>query len=260
MENSTSQRKPLGESQTLTTTPFAPRLRECVGSSSFRQTIASTCIDGMMSFPLGIVAALNSLVALLSWHLITSGMPAAMNAISRFITASYENGMGPELGTILCPFNKLSLRWVDKLSLPPITGSMETFPINYEFVVNFLLEMAQGLSLDQLVQMLLRERLQSPKTSVAAVVIWLMEKTEPRSSNGWSPEAAEPGDKRFLYAVAGVANSSADALQQPSRFPDHLARIPAGRRNCWEEEALLEELPRRESRVYFATWTRIPKN
>jgi transcriptional regulator with GAF, ATPase, and Fis domain len=105
---------------------------------------------------------------------------------------------------------------------------METFPINYKFVVNFLLEMAQGLSLDQLVQMLLRERLQSPQTSVAAVVIWLIEKTDQRPTNGSGPEAGGPNDERFLYAVAGVANASADSTHQPSRFPDHLARIPVG--------------------------------
>ena len=61
---------------------------------------------------------------------------------------------------------------------------MESLPINYKFVVNFLLEMAQGLSLDQLVQMLLlHERLQSPQASVAAVVIWLIEKTDQRPIN-----------------------------------------------------------------------------
>jgi transcriptional regulator with GAF, ATPase, and Fis domain len=105
---------------------------------------------------------------------------------------------------------------------------MEILPINYKFVVNFLLEMAQGLSLDQLVQMLLRERLQSPQTSVAAVVIWLMEKTDRRPSDGASPEVGGPNDERFLYAVAGVANASADAPHHPSRFPDRLARIPLG--------------------------------
>src|SRR4051794_17942400 len=103
---------------------------------------------------------------------------------------------------------------------------MEAPSINYKFAVNFLLEMAQGLSLDQLVQRLLKERLQSPQNSVAAVVIWLMEKTDQRPSDGTSPVGGRPDDERFLYAVAGVANTSADPSHRPSRFPDHLARIP----------------------------------
>ncbi|MGA2500151.1 MAG: sigma 54-interacting transcriptional regulator [Tepidisphaeraceae bacterium] len=92
-------------------------------------------------------------------------------------------------------------------------------PINYKFVVDFLLEMAQGQSLDQLVQKLLRAAVETPRGAVVAVVIWLIEN---RADGG------EAGDQRVLYAVAGVANASADAPDQPSRFPDHLARIPLG--------------------------------
>jgi transcriptional regulator with GAF, ATPase, and Fis domain len=87
---------------------------------------------------------------------------------------------------------------------------------DYQFAVSYLLEMAQGLSLDQLVQKLVHKASEESRESVVAVVIWLIEKGEVE------------GDQRFLYAVAGVANASADAPDQPSRFPDHLARIPVG--------------------------------
>jgi len=99
-------------------------------------------------------------------------------------------------------------------------------PIDYKFVVDYLLEMTQGQSMDQLVQKLLHQALSRHFTSVMAVVIWLIEKGDQRPSDGSSPQA---DDQRFLYAVAGIANTAAtDTPNQPARFPDHLARIPLG--------------------------------
>ncbi|MCC6681408.1 MAG: sigma 54-interacting transcriptional regulator [Phycisphaeraceae bacterium] len=121
-------------------------------------------------------------------------------------------------------------------------------PIDYKFVVDFLLEMAHEQSLDHLVQMLLRQHLTTTQSSVVAVVIWLIEKGDQRSGELTSPES---GDQSFLYAVAGVANASADAPHQPqpSRFPDHLARIslgigPIGRIASTRQPCLLHDLDR----------------
>jgi transcriptional regulator with GAF, ATPase, and Fis domain len=97
--------------------------------------------------------------------------------------------------------------------------------IDYKFVVDFLLDMAQGQSLDHLVQMLLRQNLKGTRESVAAVVIWLIEKGEPRTGEVAAPEV---GGHRYLYAVAGIAKGTADMPGQTSRFPDQLARIPLG--------------------------------
>jgi len=123
-------------------------------------------------------------------------------------------------------------------------------PINYKFVVDFLLEMAQGQSLDQLVQKLLGAATEVPGDSVVAVVIWLIEKGDEAGQRPSNESSSEAGGQRFLYAVAGVANASADAPNQPSRFPDHLARIPLGsgpigRIASTREPCLLSDLDRK---------------
>ncbi len=104
-------------------------------------------------------------------------------------------------------------------------------PIDYKFVVGFLLEMVQQQSLDQLVHKLLAKSLEEPGASVAAVVIWLIENGDPRPaelSNSDHPNIAGTGNPQSLYAVAGIASKPHDANEQPTRFPDQLARIPLG--------------------------------
>lgn len=98
-------------------------------------------------------------------------------------------------------------------------------PIDYKFVAALLLEIAQEPSLDQLLQKLVRRALEAPGLSFAFVVIWLIEKEDLRFISASSPQVA---DRRSLYAVAGGTNTSADAANQPSRLPDHLARISVG--------------------------------
>jgi transcriptional regulator with GAF, ATPase, and Fis domain len=96
-------------------------------------------------------------------------------------------------------------------------------PIDYEFVARLFLEMAQERSLDKLLQKLAQRALSGPAASI--VVIWLIGKGDEHSSAASSPAAAE---QRFLYAVAGGAIAPGDAPDQPSRLPDHLARMPVG--------------------------------
>jgi transcriptional regulator with GAF, ATPase, and Fis domain len=98
-------------------------------------------------------------------------------------------------------------------------------PIDYSFLASFLLELAQEPSLDQLLQKVIRRAFDAPRATIACVVIWLIEKEDPRSKDASSPQTA---DQRFLYAVAGGTKTSADAPNQPLRLPDHLARIPVG--------------------------------
>jgi transcriptional regulator with GAF, ATPase, and Fis domain len=98
------------------------------------------------------------------------------------------------------------------------------FPsIDYEVLASLLLEIAQEHSPQQLLEKLV---LRALKDSGFIVVAWLIDDSQGPATITPAPE--NPSQTRWLYAVAGGADTLSNAGKQPRRLPDQLARIPVG--------------------------------
>jgi transcriptional regulator with GAF, ATPase, and Fis domain len=96
------------------------------------------------------------------------------------------------------------------------------YPVDPDFAISLLLEIAQERSLEQLLQKLVHRALERPET--ARVLIWLIDCGDRCETGLRRPEG--PDQTRCLYAVADSANLIDGEKEERAQIADCFARIP----------------------------------
>ena len=94
------------------------------------------------------------------------------------------------------------------------------------FATHLLLDIAHEQSVEHLLQKLIRSAMEQPRSDLACVQIWLVDKGDLCSVCPQRPKC--PDQTRSLHLVAGGGNCLSSSGSRAPRFDDPNARMPLG--------------------------------